>query len=61
MGGCCIGQDDRTSVVNPEFTMHHQPNIHIADISTFPNAPGINPALTVYALTHRMATGLLKN
>ncbi len=61
MGGCCIGQDITTSVVNPEFTLHHHPNIHIADISTFPNAPGINPALTVYALTHRMATGLLNN
>lgn len=61
MGGCCIGQDGKRSVVNPEFTMHHEPHIHIADISTFPNAPGINPALTVYALSHRMATGLLKN
>ncbi|MFM1920974.1 MAG: hypothetical protein RLZZ303_2608 [Candidatus Hydrogenedentota bacterium] len=61
MGGCCIGVDGIDSVVNPEFTLHDHPHIHVADISTFPNAPGINPALTVYALTHRMATGLLNN
>lgn len=61
MGGCCIGTDFATSVVNPEFTLHDHPFLHIADISIFPNAPGINPALTVYALTHRMATGLLNN
>jgi len=61
MGGCCVGQDPKTSVVNPEFALHHHPAVHCADISTFPNAPGINPALTVYAITHRMATGLLNN
>ncbi len=58
MGGCVAGTDSKTSVVAPDFQVHDHPNLYIADSSTFPNAPGINPALTIAALTHRMADGL---
>lgn len=60
MGGCAIGVEPKTSVVNEAFQVHDHPNISIADISINPNAPGINPALTVMALTHRMASALVK-
>jgi choline dehydrogenase-like flavoprotein len=59
MGGCRIGTDGATSVVAPDFQLHGFPNLYTADSSIFPNAPGINPALTIMALTHRMVGGLL--
>lgn len=52
MGGCAIGVDKNKSVVNEAFTVHGSQRIHAADSSIFPNAPGINPALTISALTH---------
>jgi choline dehydrogenase-like flavoprotein len=53
MGGCAIGVDPQTSVVSDRFQVHKYPNIYIADSSIFPNAPGINPALTIMALSHK--------
>jgi len=61
MGGCRIGPDAKDAVVAPDFRLHGHKNIHVADSSIFPNAPGINPALTVMALTHRMAENLARN
>lgn len=61
MGGCAMGNDAVRSVVAPDFTVHDHPNILIADSSVFPNAPGINPALTVMALAHRMAAAAARN
>lgn len=61
MGGCAIGPDPEHAVVSPEFRVHGLPNLHVADGSVFPNAPGINPALTIMALTHRMVRGMLDN
>ena len=58
MGGCVTGNDGAKSVVGPDFQVHDHPNLYIGDSSTFPSAPGINPALTIAALTHRMADGL---
>ncbi|MHA2105563.1 MAG: GMC oxidoreductase [Candidatus Hodarchaeales archaeon] len=53
MGGCAIGVDPQTSVVNENYQVHNYPNLYIADSSIFPNAPGINPALTIMALSHK--------
>ncbi|OLS24213.1 MAG: 6'''-hydroxyparomomycin C oxidase [Candidatus Heimdallarchaeota archaeon LC_3] len=53
MGGCAIGTNPETSVVNEKFTVHGHENIIIADSSIFPSAPGINPALSIMALSHR--------
>jgi choline dehydrogenase-like flavoprotein len=53
MGGCAIGTSVENSVVNPEFKIHNSQNIFIADSSIFPSAPGINPSLSVMALSHR--------
>lgn len=60
MGGCRIGVDARTSVVDPEFRLHGSRRIHAADSSVFPHAPGINPSLTVSALAIRAAAGVVK-
>jgi choline dehydrogenase-like flavoprotein len=58
MGGCAMGTDGAKSVVNPEFQVHDHPNLYVSDSSVFPNAPGINPALTIMALSHKMARSL---
>jgi choline dehydrogenase-like flavoprotein len=59
MGGCSIGTDPKRSVVNEEFQVHGARNIFIADSSIFPSAPGINPALSIMALTHRASQEIL--
>jgi len=59
MGGCTIGQNAATSVVNEGFEVHGMKNIYIADSSTFPNAPGVNPMLTILALAHRASETIL--
>ncbi len=53
MGGCPIGTDPQTSIVNEQFQMHKHKNIYIADSSSFPSAPGINPSLTIMALSEK--------
>lgn len=53
MGGCAIGTDGKKSVVNPEFRVHDTKRIFIADSSIFPSAPGLNPSLTIMALSQR--------
>lgn len=58
MGGCRIGTDGATAVVDPEFQVFGFPGLYCADSAIFPNAPGINPALSIMALTHRMASQL---
>lgn len=53
MGGCPIGANPDTSIVNENFQMHKNENVFIADSSIFPSAPGINPALTIMALSEK--------
>ncbi len=60
MGGCVIGTDPARSVVNEGFALHTSPDVFIADSSAFPNAPGINPSLSVMALAHRASERILK-
>lgn len=59
MGGCRIGQNESTSVVNEAFQVHGHKNLYIADSSVFPNAPGINPSLTIMSLAHKASESML--
>ncbi len=61
MGCCAMGTDSGTSVVDPEFSLHGYSNIFAADSSIFPNAPGINPSLTIMALSKKAAASIIKN
>jgi choline dehydrogenase-like flavoprotein len=60
MGGCRIGTDAAASVVAPDFSLHGQANIYAADSSIFPDAPGINPSLTIMALSKMAGTAILR-
>ncbi|MES2525637.1 MAG: GMC family oxidoreductase [Bdellovibrionota bacterium] len=53
MGGCAIGTDEKKSVVNPEFRVHGTKKVFVADSSIFPSAPGLNPSLTIMALSQK--------
>lgn len=59
MGGCNMGVDAKKSVTSPDFSLHGHKNIFCADSSIFPNAPGINPSLTIMALS-KMAVEKVK-
>lgn len=59
MGGCGIGTNGAKSVTAPDFTVHGHSNFIIADSSIFPNAPGINPSLTIMALS-KMASAQMR-
>lgn len=61
MGGCQIGVNSKTSVVNPDFELHNHPGIYIADSSIFPSAPGINPSLTIMALSWKASQKALQS
>ena len=58
MGGAVIGVDPVRSVVDPEFRVHGTQNMFIADSSIYPNAPGINPSLTIMALAQKLSNQL---
>jgi len=58
MGGCAMGRDPRTSVVDESGRHHHLANLSVHDASVFPTSLGANPQLTIYALCARLATGL---
>lgn len=59
-GGLAMGVDDRKSCVDPEFHLHGFRNIYCADTSAFPNAPGMNPVLTILALSIKASQQILK-
>jgi choline dehydrogenase-like flavoprotein len=60
MGGCGIGTEEKNFVTAPDFTIHGHRRMLIADSSIFPNAPGINPSLTIMALSKIAAHNLIK-
>ncbi|WP_299011343.1 GMC family oxidoreductase [uncultured Shewanella sp.] len=59
MGGCTMGDTPRSSVVNSDFGVWKHNRLSIADSSIFPNAPGINPSLTIMAMAHKASESLL--
>jgi len=59
MGGCRMGTDPLNSIVEPDFRIRGYENLYVCDSSIFPNAPGINPALTIMALAHKLSHQLI--
>jgi choline dehydrogenase-like flavoprotein len=58
LGGCPMGADPRTSVVDAYGRHHHVANLAVIDGSILPTSLGVNPSLTIYALAARSATAL---
>jgi choline dehydrogenase-like flavoprotein len=55
MGTCPIGMDRKRSVADPNGMVWGLQGLYVADASAFPNAPGVNPMMTVMALSRRTA------
>jgi choline dehydrogenase-like flavoprotein len=56
MGGCAMGGDERTSVVDSRGRFHHLDGLSVLDASLFPTSIGANPQLSIYGVTARLAT-----
>lgn len=59
MGGCAMGHKSQQAVVNEGFKVYGTDNLYVVDGSVFPNAPGINPSLSIMALAHRASQSIL--
>lgn len=58
MGGAAMGDDPRTSVVDPNLRVHGIQNLFIASTAVFPDGSPQLPTLTLMALTLRLAQHL---
>jgi choline dehydrogenase-like flavoprotein len=59
-GTCRMGQDPKTSVVDPSGRVHDVPNVFVIDASVHVTNGGFNPVLTIYANAFRTAELLVK-
>jgi choline dehydrogenase-like flavoprotein len=55
LGGCRMGRDAKTSVVDADCRTHDVPNLYVVDGSVFPSASEKNPTHTIMALAARAA------
>jgi choline dehydrogenase-like flavoprotein len=58
MGGCRMGDDAKTSVVDRNLKAHDHPNLFICDASVFVTSGGAQPSQTIMALAARLAEHL---
>jgi choline dehydrogenase-like flavoprotein len=58
IGGCRMGSDPRTSVLNSFCRAHDVPNLYVVDASAFPSSSEKNPTLTIMALAARSAENI---
>ena len=50
LGGCPMGKDSSTGVIDESFQVHNYPGLYVIDGSVMPANPGVNPSLTITAL-----------
>jgi cholesterol oxidase len=55
LGGCPMGEEPDTSVVNDRGEVHGLPDLYVVDGSIVPAALAVNPSLTISALAERAA------
>lgn len=59
VGGCRMGNDPRTSVINRDCRSHDIPNLYVCDGSVFVTQGAANPALTIQAIAARAGDRIL--
>jgi choline dehydrogenase-like flavoprotein len=50
MGGCAMGKDPRTSVVDSTLRSHGMENLFVGDGSVFPTSLGVNPQESIFGI-----------
>jgi choline dehydrogenase-like flavoprotein len=53
MGSARMGVDPSTSAVGPDNQSHEVKGLYVTDSSTFPDASGVNPMLSVFGIANR--------
>ena len=53
VGGCVIGSDEESGVIDPYHRVYNYPTMHIVDGSTITANLGVNPSLTITAQAER--------
>ncbi len=59
LGGCRMGSDPATSVVDHRGQVWDHPGLYVADGAILPRAIGANPSRTIAALAERISTHIL--
>ncbi len=58
-GGCVMGSNPETSVVNEKGKVHHYDRLYVADAAALPTTLGVNPQHTIMGLAKYRADQLL--
>ncbi len=53
LGGCCMGDNAQSGVINKNHEVFGYPGLYVCDGSVIPCNLGVNPSLTITALTER--------
>jgi len=53
LGGCNIGQDESSGVVDMNHEVFNYPGLYVVDGSVIPGNLGVNPSLTITAMSER--------
>jgi choline dehydrogenase-like flavoprotein len=59
LGTASMGDDPKTSVVNPWGQAHDVENLFIMDASAFPTSGGVNPTATIMSVALRQTRNLI--
>ena len=54
LGGCVIGRNSKEGVVDMDQKVFGYENLFVCDGSAISSNPGVNPALTISAMTERV-------
>jgi gluconate 2-dehydrogenase alpha chain len=60
VGGCRMGDDPAQSVVDRNLEVHDTPGLYVFSGATFPTCAGVNPTLTLWALSLWAVHGLVE-
>jgi len=58
MGTCRMGENPKTSVVDPDLRVHGTQNLYVAGSASFVTGGATHPTITIVALSHRLADHL---
>jgi gluconate 2-dehydrogenase alpha chain len=60
LGGARMGADPASSVVDPDLRVHDSPGLYVFSGAAFPTCVGVNPHLTLMAITARATERLVQ-